>query len=77
MPPVGSSSTAALCVYSLINSIDLQPMYFSLQVYRELVQEPLHPTGEILRPNSAISIENWKPKDLVRVQEKLSECSST
>lgn len=57
-------------------SDDLQTMCFSLQAYREPVQEPLHPTGETLRPSSAISTENWKPKDLVRVQGKLSECSS-
>lgn len=77
MPLVGPSSTAALCVCSLANSVDPQPMHLSLQVYREPVQEPLHPTGETLKPSSAISTENWKPKDLVRVQGKLSKCSST
>lgn len=77
MPLVGPSSTTALCICSLINSVDLQPMSFSRQVYREPVQEPLHRTGETLRPSSVISTENWKPKDLVRVQGKLSKCSST
>lgn len=74
---VGSSTIVALCTCSSINSVDLQPKCFFLQVYREPVQELLHPTGETLRPSSAISTENWKPKDLVRVQERLSECSST
>jgi hypothetical protein len=48
-------------------------MCFSLQVYREPAQEPLHHTEGILKLSSAISTENWKPKDLDRVRVKLSE----
>lgn len=71
VPLVGPSSYIAPHI-----SDDLQTMCFSLQAYREPVQEPLHPTGETLKPSSAISTENWKPKDLVRAQGKLSECSN-
>lgn len=71
VPPIGPSSDIAPHI-----SDDLQTVCFSLQAYREPVQEPLHPTGETLKPSSEISTENWKPKDLVRVQGKLSECSN-
>jgi len=48
-------------------------MLFYHQDCSEQVQEhPLH-TGEILKPNYAISIENLKPKDMDKVQVKLSK----
>lgn len=48
-------------------------MFFSHQDCREQAQEHLLHTGEILKPNYAISIENLKPKDMDKVQVKLSK----
>lgn len=51
----------------------LECCLFSLQGCSEQVQEHLLHTGGTLKPSSAISIENLKPKGMGKVQEKLSK----
>lgn len=57
------------CTVSVLcMSVLRRPLFSCLQVHRELMPEPQHPTRETLRPNCVTSTGNWKPRATAKDQ---------